>query len=56
MNIKYPDDDELEGENGANIPITSYTDEELERMIDSLYEKMDKNKDGYIEYSEYKRG
>lgn len=48
-------DEEGEGSSkDAKDSSNVYSDEQLEETIDLLLKTMDTNKDGYIEYSEYK--
>jgi len=50
-------DDKKDDKHGEAVPKPHgkvYTDEELEKVVDHLHETMDKDKDGYITYSEYR--
>lgn len=38
----------------AEPPKALYRDEELSDIIDHLLQSMDKNKDGYVDYTEYR--
>lgn len=54
--MKYSSTLKSESDKGesADKQQTIYTDQQLEETIDFLLQSMDLNKDGFIEYTEYK--
>lgn len=54
--MKYSSTLKSKSDNGesADKQQTIYTDQQLEETIDFLLQSMDLNKDGFIEYTEYK--
>lgn len=49
-NQPYAEEDEAPPKDGQHV----YSDDQLSETIDELLKTMDLNKDGYIEYTEYK--
>lgn len=46
---------ETETETEAGTGGNSYTDQQLTEIIDVAIQQMDRNKDGYIDFAEYKQ-
>lgn len=50
----FTEDDKTDTEHHEHPPTAAYADNELENIVDGLLDNMDKNRDGYVDWVEYK--
>lgn len=51
---KFPEEDVHGDKVTGEAPKAAYSDEDLEKLVDSLLQETDKDGDGYVTYSEYR--